>query len=355
MTDLIQLRRWHSFKPKAAFHNACASCATVQEQTHCALACCRMFLITLSQEDLDAGLSPLPPFADVLDKRPDGSCASLDEDTQLCRNWETRPLECRTYDCREDKRGVTGNLEVQTEEFVKWPRHDDVTSCPDCQEPLKLLGGCKSACDGHALCSTCFAPFRFTFDYRAAQFHIAPASEVSGDKREAYALAALLYLERYDAVVVATNERRARRALLDEELRAEATACIEQSRFDAAHLALDALEARGQNVVLDRAVALIRANDFAAAAALIDDNRGKLSFDASPIAHYYAGRAARLRGQPSVAAQEFFLGLLAAQTSGASLTVFKEQLFEMEAEEGDAGPARAILDQATAFVPTLRT
>lgn len=351
---LVKLRPRHSFKSKTEFHNACATCPTVQRETRCALACCRMFLITLSQEDLDAGLAPLPPFVDVLNKRPDGSCASLDEETQLCTNWETRPLECRTYDCREDKRGITANLNVQTEAFVLWPAPGDVTACPDCDEPLRLLGGCKSACDDHALCATCFAPFHFTFDYRGAAFRITPALDVSDDKREAYALAALVYLERFDAVIAAVDERRKRRRLKDEEFRANATAHVERSQFDAAHQALDALEERGQDVVLDRVVVHLRSGNFAAATALLDDNLDTLAFDASAIGHYYAGRAARLGQDRPKAAQEFLLGLLAAQASGASLTIFKEQLFEMEAEESDGGPVHAILEQAAAFVPTLR-
>ncbi len=70
----------------------------------CRARCCR-YSFCLTEQDLDEGVARWDygkPY--WMRKRPNGYCVHCDPDTYHCHIFEYRPLVCRTYDCREDKR-----------------------------------------------------------------------------------------------------------------------------------------------------------------------------------------------------------------------------------------------------------
>jgi Fe-S-cluster containining protein len=40
----------------------------------------------------------------MIAKEEDGYCGHIDKTTCKCRIWENRPVPCRGFDCRKDKR-----------------------------------------------------------------------------------------------------------------------------------------------------------------------------------------------------------------------------------------------------------
>jgi Fe-S-cluster containining protein len=70
----------------------------------CKAACCRMSF-ALSQQDVEEGVVKWDlgrPYLIAQDS--DGYCRHLDRETNSCTVREQRPLPCRGYDCRRDKR-----------------------------------------------------------------------------------------------------------------------------------------------------------------------------------------------------------------------------------------------------------
>jgi Fe-S-cluster containining protein len=70
----------------------------------CKAACCRMSF-ALSQQDVEEGVVKWDlgrPY--LIAQDPDGYCRHLDRETSCCTVREQRPLPCRGYDCRKDKR-----------------------------------------------------------------------------------------------------------------------------------------------------------------------------------------------------------------------------------------------------------
>lgn len=70
----------------------------------CRARCCK-YSFCLTEQDLDEGVARWDygqPY--WMRKRPDGYCVHCDPETYRCEIFQYRPLVCRTYDCREDKR-----------------------------------------------------------------------------------------------------------------------------------------------------------------------------------------------------------------------------------------------------------
>jgi len=70
----------------------------------CKAACCRMSF-ALSQQDVEEGVVKWDlarPYLIAQDS--DGYCRHLDRESNRCTVREQRPLPCRGYDCRKDKR-----------------------------------------------------------------------------------------------------------------------------------------------------------------------------------------------------------------------------------------------------------
>ncbi|HZI62393.1 MAG TPA: YkgJ family cysteine cluster protein [Pyrinomonadaceae bacterium] len=70
----------------------------------CHAACCRMSF-ALSQQDVEEGVVKWDlgrPYLIAQDS--DGYCRHLDRESNSCTVREQRPLPCRGYDCRQDKR-----------------------------------------------------------------------------------------------------------------------------------------------------------------------------------------------------------------------------------------------------------
>lgn len=70
----------------------------------CQAACCRL-PFALSQEDVEEGLVSWDLGQPYINARgADGSCQHLQRESCGCGVYEHRPIPCRGYDCREDKR-----------------------------------------------------------------------------------------------------------------------------------------------------------------------------------------------------------------------------------------------------------
>lgn len=70
----------------------------------CKAACCKMHF-ALSRQDLEEGVVRWDlsrPY--VIAQGQDGYCTHLDRGTHQCTVYKHRPLPCRGYDCRNDKR-----------------------------------------------------------------------------------------------------------------------------------------------------------------------------------------------------------------------------------------------------------
>ncbi|ABA58343.1 Protein of unknown function UPF0153 [Nitrosococcus oceani ATCC 19707] len=94
----------------------------------CKAACCRLPL-ALSKEDVQEGIVKWnlgQPYMNLRDT--DGYCTHLDRCTGGCTVYEQRPIPCRGYDCRKDKR-----IWLDFEKGVINPRVDD-SDWPECVE-----------------------------------------------------------------------------------------------------------------------------------------------------------------------------------------------------------------------------
>jgi Fe-S-cluster containining protein len=70
----------------------------------CKAACCKLNF-ALSRQDIEEGFLKWDlghPY--MIAKEGDGYCIHLDKRTYECRIWEKRPVPCRGFDCRTDKR-----------------------------------------------------------------------------------------------------------------------------------------------------------------------------------------------------------------------------------------------------------
>lgn len=70
----------------------------------CQAACCRL-RFALSKQDVEEGMAKWDfarPY--LIARGPDGYCQHLDRGTLGCSIHAQRPVPCRAYDCREDKR-----------------------------------------------------------------------------------------------------------------------------------------------------------------------------------------------------------------------------------------------------------
>ena len=76
-----------------------------ENRTHlCKAACCRL-RFALSKQDIEEGRIKWDlgrPYMIAHDA--EGYCTHLDRETSRCTVRESRPLPCRGYDCRQDKR-----------------------------------------------------------------------------------------------------------------------------------------------------------------------------------------------------------------------------------------------------------
>lgn len=71
----------------------------------CKAACCRIFGFALSRQDIKEGVVRWDlghPY--MISKDGDGCCTHLDRATYRCTVREHRPIPCRAFDCRNDKR-----------------------------------------------------------------------------------------------------------------------------------------------------------------------------------------------------------------------------------------------------------
>jgi len=71
----------------------------------CKAACCRIFSFALSRQDIREGIIKWDlghPY--MVAKDEDGYCKHLDRATYQCTVREHRPVPCRAFDCRKDKR-----------------------------------------------------------------------------------------------------------------------------------------------------------------------------------------------------------------------------------------------------------
>ena len=71
----------------------------------CKAACCKIFSFALSRQDIREGIIKWDlghPY--MIAKDEDGYCKHLDRATYQCTVREHRPVPCRAFDCRKDKR-----------------------------------------------------------------------------------------------------------------------------------------------------------------------------------------------------------------------------------------------------------
>lgn len=75
-----------------------------ENRTHlCRAACCRL-RFALSRQDIEEGKIKWELGRPYMIAHADGHCTHLDRGTCRCKVRESRPLPCRGYDCRQDKR-----------------------------------------------------------------------------------------------------------------------------------------------------------------------------------------------------------------------------------------------------------
>lgn len=76
-----------------------------EERKHlCKTACCKMSF-ALSRQDIKEGIVKWDlgnPY--MIAKKEDGYCVHLEKAGYGCRIWKNRPVPCRAYDCRNDRR-----------------------------------------------------------------------------------------------------------------------------------------------------------------------------------------------------------------------------------------------------------
>jgi hypothetical protein len=77
----------------------CGNCVQL-----CKAVCCKL-PFALSKQDVEEGIVRWDFSAPyVIAQAPNGYCQHLDQDQQCCSVYAHRPVPCRGYDCRNDKR-----------------------------------------------------------------------------------------------------------------------------------------------------------------------------------------------------------------------------------------------------------
>ncbi|RZN41684.1 MAG: YkgJ family cysteine cluster protein [Methanosarcinales archaeon] len=87
----------------------------------CKAACCKMNF-ALSRQDIEERIVRWDlghPY--MIAKDVDGYCVHLDKRTHTCRIWENRPVPCRAFDCRTDKR-----IWLDSEKMILNPKLPDI-------------------------------------------------------------------------------------------------------------------------------------------------------------------------------------------------------------------------------------
>jgi Fe-S-cluster containining protein len=70
----------------------------------CKAACCKL-PFALSKQDVEEGVVRWDFSAPyIIAHKPDGYCQHLDQEKKCCSVYAQRPVPCRGYDCRKDKR-----------------------------------------------------------------------------------------------------------------------------------------------------------------------------------------------------------------------------------------------------------
>lgn len=99
----------------------------------CKVACCRLPL-ALSKEDVQEGIVKWDlgnPY--MIHQERDGYCTHMERDTCRCAIYKHRPIPCRGYDCRKDKR-----IWLDFEKKVANPRINEA-DWPGCLETEKKI------------------------------------------------------------------------------------------------------------------------------------------------------------------------------------------------------------------------
>ncbi len=104
-----------------------------EERLHlCKAACCR-FPFALSRQDLREGIVCWElgqPY--LIEQRADGYCGHLDRGSCRCTIYDQRPVPCRGFDCRQDRRvwlDFENKIVNPAVERPDWPR------CLQVEEP----------------------------------------------------------------------------------------------------------------------------------------------------------------------------------------------------------------------------
>lgn len=91
----------------------------------CKVACCRL-PFALSKQDVREGIVRWnlgQPY--LIDQGKDGCCTHLDRDTFGCTVYKNRPVPCRAFDCRNDKRiwlDFEGKIANPVVDRPDWPQ-----------------------------------------------------------------------------------------------------------------------------------------------------------------------------------------------------------------------------------------
>jgi Fe-S-cluster containining protein len=321
------LRRHTGTKSKREHTNSCTPCQTLRPEIGCADLCCRQYLVVLSQEDLDDGLKPLPPFVDVLLKREDGTCHYFEEATGNCGAWANRPLVCRTYDCRDDGR-------AKERMGLKHPpgtRFDfsHPQRCAQCDRPLQLCMGVASQLAGACVCLDCGQPYSVRFDYRDKHFGLEPLTGVSAIERRRNLLVTLLHREQHSeayAVLQAWCSEQPKDLGLQ---RQRALTLADLGRLDEARRRLEPLAEGQPDVQLDLAWLDTKQGRDDAAKARIETVVPKLSGGPLQRAHLQLGSIARRADRIEEAARCFQRAILIDRKNELHNHGLKEYLLEL--------------------------
>src|SRR3990172_7330454 len=69
----------------------------------CMVFCCRKLYVRITEEDVADGVEMHPGMPWFIRVKPQG-CYALDPHNHRCTIWEKRPIACRLFNCKTDKR-----------------------------------------------------------------------------------------------------------------------------------------------------------------------------------------------------------------------------------------------------------
>ena len=340
------LRRYLGFKPKQDHSNSCTPCQTLKPEIKCHDMCCRHYLVILAQEDLDDGLLTMAPFIDVIRKKASGACHYFDEANGNCGVWAKRPLVCRTYDCRDDKRaparmGIKHPVGTAfTEEFPQ--------RCTHCNRLLRLSAGVSHLSGGQAVCIDCGPPYGMDFDYRGRSFRIHPIGWVDPLVRRRYLLACLTYREQFAEAHALLDAWCAESPKSADLLRERALVLADLGRLDDCRRRLEPLREGNVSIELDLAWLDTKRGQDAAAKQRIDSVFAKLPAEELLRANLQLGGIARRANNLEEAARRFQKAILLDRTNPMSNHGLKEYLLELMhgSEESRERVDRGLLTRA---------